>query len=198
MPHIDYYFSPLSPFAYLAGAEMEEIAARHGATIAYKPVDAPRLMVEMGGLPVPKRHPARQAYRLQELPRIARARGMPINVHPAHWPTDASGAVAALAATELAGAGTGALSRALLTAVWAEEKNIAEAAVLDEALAKAGVDKAKLDLAAGAAQIEANTAEAMEAGVFGFPFYIVAGERFWGQDRLSYLDAHLGSMNANA
>ncbi len=100
MAHIDYYFTPLSPFAYLAGDGLEVLAAKHGATIAYKPVNAGRLMEAMGGLPVPKRHPSRQAYRLQELPRIAKRAGVPITMHPAHWPTDQSRAAAAIIAAE--------------------------------------------------------------------------------------------------
>ena len=33
MAHIDYFFSTLSPYAYLAGTRLEEVAAKHGATI---------------------------------------------------------------------------------------------------------------------------------------------------------------------
>jgi 2-hydroxychromene-2-carboxylate isomerase len=191
MAHIDYYFTPLSPFAYLAGDGLEVIAAKHGATVAYKPVNAGRLMEAMGGLPVPKRHPSRQAYRLQELPRIARRAGLPINMHPAHWPTDQSRAAAAIIAAEDGVGDQGALVRAIARACWAEEKNIADQDAVDAALVEAGFDPAAIDYDMGAARLEPNTDEAMEAGVFGFPFYIVNGEKFWGQDRLAYLDDHL-------
>jgi len=70
MAEIDYYFSLLSPFTYLAGMRLEEIAARHGAAIRYRPCDMQAVFAETGGVPVPKRHPARQAYRLQELRRL--------------------------------------------------------------------------------------------------------------------------------
>ncbi len=80
-------------------------------------------------------------------------------------------------------------------ACWAEEKNIADQAVVDAALVEAGFDPAAIDYDMGAARIEPNTDEAMEAGVFGFPFYIVNGsEKFWGQDRLAYLDDHLAEI----
>lgn len=195
MAHIDYYFTPLSPFAYLAGDGLETIAAKHGATVAYKPVNFMRLMEAMGGLPVPKRHPARQEYRLQELPRIAKRVGLPLVVHPAHWPTDAGYATAAIIAADAAGGGdVGALSQALLRACWAEETDIADRAVVDGALTDAGFDPAALDVEAASARIEPLTDEAIEAGVFGAPFYIVEGEKFWGQDRLTYLDDHLGEI----
>ena len=192
MAHIDYYFTPLSPFAYLAGDGLEKIAAKYSASIAYKPVNAGRLMNETGGLPVPQRHPSRQAYRLQDLPRIARHAGLAINLQPAHWPTDQSRAIAAnYAAT---GGDTGALAQALARAVWAEDKDIADQAVIDAALAETGFAPASVDYDAGAAQIEPVTDEALAAGVFGFPFYVVEGERFWGQDRLPYLEDHLADL----
>lgn len=195
MAHIDYYFTPLSPFAYLAGDGLETIAAKHGASVAYKPVNAGRLMEAMGGLPVPKRHPSRQAYRLQELPRIAKRAGLPINLHPAHWPTDQSRAAAAIIAAEDGVGDQSALARAIARACWAEEKDIADQAVVDAALVEAGFDPAAIDYEMGAARLEPNTDEAMEKGVFGFPFYIVDdGEKFWGQDRLVYLDDHLAGV----
>ena len=51
MAHIDYYFSTLSPFSYLAGTRLEEMAGRHGATITYKPLDIMALFPRTGGLP---------------------------------------------------------------------------------------------------------------------------------------------------
>lgn len=195
MAQIDYYFTPLSPFAYLASDGLEVIAAKHGATITYKPANYVRLMDVTGGLPVGKRHPSRQAYRLQELPRIAKRNGLTINMHPAHWPTDGTLACASIAAVQTAGGDAGALARALMLAVWAEEKDIAEAAVVDACVAKAGASVDAHDIEAAKAQVEANTDEGIEAGVFGAPFYIVNGsEKFWGQDRLAYLDDYLAEI----
>lgn len=195
MAHIDYYFTTLSPFAYLAGDGLERVAAKHGATIAYKPVDFMRVMDEMGGLPVPKRHPSRQAYRLQELPRIAKRQGLPITLHPAHWPTDPVPSIAAIiAAGEVGGGDVGALCRRLLAACWAEEKDIADPALVEAALRASGFDPAALDLEAAAARIGPLTDEAIERGVFGAPFYIVGDEKFWGQDRVAYLDDHLAAL----
>ena len=138
MAHIDYYFTPLSPFAYLAGDGLEKIAEKYGATIAYKPVNAGRLMSETGGLPVPQRHPSRQAYRLQDLPRIAKRAGLAINLQPAHWPTDQSRAISAVLAAK--GGDTGRLAQVLARACWAEDKDIADQAVIDAALIEAGFD----------------------------------------------------------
>ena len=196
MAQIDYYFTVLSPFAYLAGDRLEQIADRHGASISYKPCNLMRVFEATGGVPPAKRHPSRQAYRLQELPRIAAMNGMKINLHPAHWPTDFTPATAAILAAEAAGADAGAVARAALRACWAEEKDIADPAVVGECLAAGGMEAA--DLAAhiedALARIEPLTDEAIERGVFGAPTYAVGSEIFWGQDRLPYLDAHLRAL----
>jgi 2-hydroxychromene-2-carboxylate isomerase len=191
--HIDYYFTVLSPFTYLAGNRLEEIAAKHGATVAYKPVDIMKLFSEMGGTPPAQRHDSRKDYRLQDLKHLQKASGLPMNYQPAHWPTDQKPASAMIVAAAKAGQDVGALAFAVMRAVWAEEKDIADEDTLAAIAQGAGIDleAVKPHLAEGAAAFDPMTAEAMKAGVFGSPFYITDGEKFWGQDRLDHLDAHL-------
>jgi 2-hydroxychromene-2-carboxylate isomerase len=195
MAHIDYFFVTLSPWTYLAGSKLEEIAAKHGATITYKPVDMNRVFAATGGLPLGQRSDARKAYRLQELARAQKKTGLPLTLHPAHFPTNpAPSAYAIIAAQKAGGGDLGALCRHILSACWAEEKNIAEDEVIRDCLARAGFDPALADkgLLDGAMTYEANTEEAINRGAFGAPFYITdTGACFWGQDRLDDLDAHL-------
>lgn len=193
MASIDYYFSVLSPFTYLAGTRLEEIASRRGATINYRPMDILKLFAETGGVPVPKRHWSRQEYRLQELRRGAAAAGLALNLKPAHWPTDQGPASAAIMVAADRGADAGRLAQAFLGAVWAEEKDVAAPEVVAEKLALVGIDatEAATDLADALPRLTDNTDLALEAGVFGAPFYVVEGERFWGADRLDALDRHL-------
>lgn len=194
MPTIEYFYTLLSPFTYLAGDRLEQIAARHGSDIGYHPVDFMKVMAETGGQPVPKRHPFRQQYRLQELTRLSERAGVPFNLHPAHWPVDATPASLAVIGAGALGADMGVLSRAFLRAVWAEERDISDPATIDETLTAHGADPAAVAARreASAATYEADTRLSAERGVFGAPFYVVDGERFWGQDRLDYLDWHLG------
>ena len=124
--------------------------------------------------------------------------GLPISERPAFWPTNpapasyaiisAQAAVAKGAAGDLAGFVQG-LSRA----VWAEDRDIADADVLGGIMAAAGFDPAIADkgMFMAAETYTANLEEAVQRGVFGVPFYIVGEERFWGQDRLDDLDLHL-------
>ena len=195
MAHVDYYLSTLSPSAYLAGARLEEIAGKHGASITYKPLDIMGLFGRTGGVPLGERHPNRQAYRAQDMARQAKLLGMPINIKPAFWPPNPAPSSYAIIAAQSAGGGDlGALTHSVLRALWVEEKDIADDTVIRDCLSAAGFDPGLADsgLLSGAETYAANLEEAVNAGVFGAPFYIVdSGQMFWGQDRLADLDAHL-------
>ncbi|MEO0380271.1 MAG: 2-hydroxychromene-2-carboxylate isomerase [Pseudomonadota bacterium] len=199
MAHIDYYFATLSPYTYLAGTRFEEVAAKHGATVTYKPLDIMALFSRTGGTPPKDRHPNRVEYRAQELPRQAKKLGMAFNLKPAHWPTNAAPSSYAIIAAQSAGGGDlGALVHSILRAVWAEDKDIAEDAVVTACLEAAGFDPdlANSGLLTGADTYARNLEEAVDKGAFGAPFYIVDGaQRFWGQDKIEELDMHLsGSL----
>ncbi len=195
MPHIDYYLFTKSPFTYLAGTRLEQVAARHGATITYKPVDLPRLFARTGGLLPPDRHLSRQEYRLQELTRVAAERGLPINLKPAFGGANAAPAAYALIAAQSAGGGDlGRLAHAFNRSVWADERDVGDNGVIRACLQEAGFDASLADsgLLEGAETYERNLEEAVAAGVFGAPFYIADdGQRFWGQDRIDDLDRNL-------
>jgi 2-hydroxychromene-2-carboxylate isomerase len=195
MAQIDYFFSTVSPFCYLAGDRLEAIAARHGAAIRYIPVDSSALVVRMGGQVLADRHESRKAYRLQELRRQAKKRGMPLNLKPAFFPANpAPSSYAILAAIRAGGGDVPGLIRGFLRAVWAEDRNIADSAVVAEILTAHGFDPQVADrgMLAAAETYAANLEEATGRGVFGVPFYLVGEEAFWGQDRLEDLDLHLG------
>ncbi len=195
MPHIDYYFATISPNTYLAGTRMEEVAKRHGATITYKPLDIMGLFARTGGIPPKDRHVSRQEYRLQELRRNAVKTDLPINLQPAFWPTNpAPSSYAVIAAQKAGGGDLAQLVFALTSACWAQEKNIAEDDVIGDCLESAGFDRGLTlsGMLEGAEIYSQNLEDAVSAGCFGAPFYITDGdERFWGQDRIADLDAHL-------
>ncbi len=194
MAHIDYFFAAISPFTYLAGQRLEEIAGRHGATITYKPLDPMALFPRTGGQLPKDRHPSRMGYRAQEIRRWGAALGMPVNLKPAFWPTNAAPASYAIIAAQKAGGGDlGGLVHAVTRACWAEERNVAEDDVIRDLLAAHGFDPGVADrgMMMAADEYVANLEEAVVRGVFGIPTYLVGEELFWGQDRLSHLDLHL-------
>lgn len=194
MTEIVYYWFPLSPFCYLAGPRLEEVAARTGAAITYTPVQLFRIFAETGTAPVKDRHPSRQAYRLADIGRVATSNGLPVNLKPAHWPTNPVPACTAVIEAQKAGGGDlAALAQGLTRAVWAEERDIADDAVVRACLEAAGFapDLADKGMLSGSEALEHNTTHALMRGVFGVPTYGVGDELFWGQDRLPHLEAHL-------
>lgn len=199
MAHIDYFFSVFSPWTYLAGTRLEDIAARHGATITYKPLDIMALFDRTGGVRPAARHPNRGAYRMQEIERWAKRLDMPMVLKPTYFPPNGAPASYAIIAAQKAGGGNlGGLAHSFLRALWVDDRNIAEDELIREKLAEHGFDPglAMSGLFEGAMAYERNLEEAVERGAFGSPFYIVAesDQRFWGQDRLDFLDDHLAGL----
>jgi 2-hydroxychromene-2-carboxylate isomerase len=193
---IDYYMTPVSPYVYLGHERFVGIARKHRATIAVKPINLGVVFPVSGGLPLAKRAPQRQAYRLVELTRWSRYLGVPLNLHPAHFPVSADLASRyVLAALEQSTDAALALALALSRALWTQERDLADAATLQAISAECGSDAeawaARADAPDIAMRYAALTQEAIDRGIFGTPTYVYAGELFWGQDRLDFLDRAL-------
>lgn len=201
-PVIDYYLSPVSPWTYLAASRFRELAERHNAVVNLYLVDLSKVFPVSGGLPLPKRAPQRQAYRLQEMARYSRYLDKPLIAQPAHFPPSSGLAGLVMAAARASLDITDALkaSEVMMARLWAHDEDIGTADVLASALTEAGFEGTGLVADAQAkaetfmAEIAADTDRAIEANVFGAPTFIVDGEVFWGQDRLDLLDWHLSSL----
>lgn len=191
-----YHLSLNSPWTYMGHARFLEIAERHGASVVYKPTNYRIVFPETGGLPLPQRPPARRAYRLQELERWSAFNGVPLNKLPAFHPADERAAVGMVLAAIERGLDPGPMVIGVLTAQWAEERDIGDADTLLAIAAERGyADPAGL-LADGSSDAmtaawERHSQDALAAGVFGAPTYVLGEQLFWGQDRLDFLDRAL-------
>lgn len=199
MTQIDYYLSTMSPWCYLAGNRLETLAARHGATIRYRPLDALQLFDRTGGKRPAERHPNRLALRMQELQRWRDHLNVPMNLQPTLPLVNAAPSSYAVIAAQEGGTGdVGALVQGFLAARWRDDRDISDDAVIRDVLETAGFNPelANSGLFIGAEIYGRNLQEGVDAGVFGLPFYIVrdTDQRFWGQDRLDFLDRHLGTL----
>jgi len=195
MKTLTYYMSPVSPWTYLGHERLMASARRHGANIVLRPIDLGRVFPISGGLPLAKRAPQRQAYRLHELARWREFTGLPLNIHPKHFPVPADDAARLIIACDLA-LGTEAalgLAGALLRACWAEDRDISDAATRQSILAERGLDTAAIAArtADAASAFDTYTEAAIRDEVFGAPFYLIDGVPFWGQDRLEFVDRAL-------
>ncbi len=186
---IDYYLTPTSPWSYLGHARFAAIATRHGATVSVKPVDYGVIFPQSGGLPLGKRAPQRQAYRLMELARWRDFLRVPLILQPKFFPVDPISAACIICATPQGR--QMAIAEDFLRAVWAEERNVADIAVLTEIASRHGITDASGAIVQGKEIFEKNTQEALARQVFGAPTYALRDELFWGQDRLDFLDRAL-------
>ncbi|WP_374620960.1 2-hydroxychromene-2-carboxylate isomerase [Pandoraea sp.] len=190
----DYFLAPPSPFVYMGHARFIDLARRYDVQIQLKPIDLGRIFSGSGGLPLAKRPPQRQAYRLIELARWSKFLGLPLNLQPKFFPVAGDPAARLIVATQLAHGTEKALElvAAVSKALWVEERNIADEATLQSVAEHLSLDgKALLAASSGAsvqAAYDANTDEAASAGVFGAPWFVFDGQPYWGQDRLDFLE----------
>ena len=193
---VDYYLAPQSPWTYLGHARFLRMAAEAGARVNLKVVDLGKVFPVSGGLPLGQRAPQRQAYRLVELRRFSDWLGLPLNLKPRHFPVPGDDAARLIIAVDQADGADAAMQLAggVLAAVWVQERDIASAVTLTELLAECGLPAERL-AAANAPQVQAryeqHTEQAIAAGVFGAPSYVIDGEIFWGQDRLDFVERRL-------
>lgn len=195
-PVIDYYLTPSSPWTYLGSQRLTKIAEASGATVNVYPVGFHKIFPASGGLPLPKRAPQRIAYRMMELKRWADYLDSPIKFEPENFPSIAAIPSLVITATRINGGDALGLSNAILAALWEDDRNIDDGAVVAEVCEACGLDGAALiaqaETDAMHAQFEADTEAAMAAGVFGAPSYIIEDEIFWGQDRVEFVARKLG------
>lgn len=195
--HVEYFFAPQSPWTYLGHARLAAMLARSGATVEVLPVDLGRIFPASGGLPLGKRAPQRQAYRLVELRRFSQFLDLPLNVQPRYFPVAGDPAARLITAVAQTRGEPDAMriTAAVLTACWARELDIADPKTLSQLLGECDLPADLQDVSGTAAvqqRYEQATQRAMDAGVFGAPTYRVDGELFWGQDRLDFLARKLG------
>lgn len=197
MPTITYYMTLNSPWSYLGSAKFAEMARAYGHDVDIKPTKYGVVFPQTGGLPLPKRAPARQAYRLQELARWREVRGLPITIQPKHFPSDETAGTRLVIAAKLQGLDAHKLATELGRAIWERDENAGEWGVIQAAAKRAGLDADQIK-AGAPTDTELDklhdgfTAEALERSVFGAPtYYLPSGEFFWGQDRLELLERQL-------
>ena len=197
---IEYYYALASPWSYLGNDLLRRVAAENDARIDPVIIDYDPVFTATGTIPLPNRPRVRKAYRLVELARWSRFRGVPLNPEPRFYrgeteePDERQAALMVTAAKE-AGLDSLALAHAISRALWAEERfpfredelrAIARAEGFDgEALLGAAARPETADA------YELATRRAIELDVFGMPFYRLDGEPFWGQDRLEHLERAL-------
>ena len=194
---VDYYFAPQSPWAYLGHQRFQKSLKKSGASVRVMPIDlGGKVFPISGGLPLGQRAPQRQAYRLTELARFSKWLGAPLHLKPTFFPVSGDDAAKLIIAVDMAVGADAAMniSGAVLSAVWSQQRNIADEKTLAELLHEQHLPAACLEQTYSQAvheRYESYTQMAIDAGVFGAPSYVLDGEIFWGQDRLDFVERAL-------
>ncbi len=196
--NIDYYLAPQSPWTYLGHARLVAMAKKYGANITIKPMDLGKIFPISGGLPLPKRAPQRQAYRLAELARFRDHLKLPLNIQPAFFPVAGDPAARVIIAVREADGMEAAVNYGgkVLSAVWADERNIADIETLKHMLTECGLPTSRYEESLAEsiqALYDADTQTAIDTQVFGSPTFVIDGELFWGQDRLDFVERKLAA-----
>jgi 2-hydroxychromene-2-carboxylate isomerase len=197
---IDYYFGPISGYAYLGHAALMALARETGARVRFLPIDMLKVYEASGLRPPYDQSEAARSYRVEDQRRLARMRGLRMKVGPENYPADTRLACRVILAAGRLGLDQDSIAMACLRGTWAEGRNIADPGDLGEALRQ--IDMPCMDLLHTAEteelrdEADAVTQAAIDAGVFGSPTYVIDGERFWGQDRLDFMREALRKIAA--
>lgn len=193
---IDYYFSVASPWTFLGSERFIRLVKHTSTEVNVRPMDFSQVLAASGGLPYQQRATQRASYRQVDLSRWSCQLDIAVTLEPKFYPVDRMPAShLVIAARFLGSAAALDVSHAILRAIWQEDRNIADWQTLTEIACEAGFDGAALVNAAlkpGIAEaFQHDTDCAIKAEVFGAPTWVVDSERFWGQDRLDFLEKKL-------
>ena len=188
---VDYYFSFQSPWAYIGHKAFREVVSAYALKVSHKPVVLVDLFSETGGLPLVKRHPVRQRYRMVELKRWRDRRGLNFHLQPKYSPFNARLADGVVIAAVEAGHDPDPFLQRAFPAVWEDQLDLADPSIVARLADDAGLPGKRLVERSGSDEISAayeqNRQDAIAADVFGSPVYVLDGEVFWGQDRIELL-----------
>jgi 2-hydroxychromene-2-carboxylate isomerase len=189
---VEFFYDYASPYSYLADCRLPQIAAKHRATLVYRPAILGVLVVESGNQPPPT-VPAKLKYLNTDMRRWATHLDVPFVANPAFPVRSITLMRAALVAQD--NDVFPAFHAAMWRAMWMEAANLADPAVIADTLTRAGLDAQTIMRGtaddAVKARLKVNCDEALARGAFGMPTFYVGDQMFFGNDRLEFVDAAL-------
>ena len=199
---VDFWFDFSSPYSYLASTWVDAMAAAHGRHVRWHAILLGATF-QAAELKPPVAYPLKREYVLRDFERSARFLGLPYTPPPVFpMPTQNAARVfwwlAETHGTQ-GGAATGSpaarFAQAGLRAVFTQCAALHEPAALKAFVAAQGLDadaaEAVWNDATWKARLKRANDEAVAAGVFGAPFFVIDGEPFWGHDRRAQMERWL-------
>ena len=190
MKKLELFFDLSSPYSYMAATQMKPLAERTGAEVVWRPMVLGAVFKATGN-EMPARIPAKARWMGNDLMRWADHYGVPFRFS-SHFPANAIKAMRLVLVDE---AKAGEVALAGFRAMWADDRDITDEAVLRSVAEMGGLDPAAamqaIETPAIKERLRANTDEAVARGAFGAPTMLVGDELFWGNDRLHFVEAAL-------
>lgn len=185
---VEFYFDVGSPASYLAWTQIANLAQRHEAELAYKPMLLGGVFKATGNSS-PATVPAKGRYTRQDFQRYAQRYGVPFQHNP-FFPINTMqlmrGAAAYLGTDRFV-----PYVNAVFQAIWIDQQDMGNPEVVADVLGRNGFDivevQQKINDPAVKDRLRQITEEAIERGVFGAPTFFVGEEMFFGQDRLDFV-----------
>ena len=188
MQQIEFYFDPISPFAYLGSIQIERLAARLNRQVVWKPVLIGVTILKVMGLkPLPET-PLKGPYLKHDAVRLAEFFDVPFRYHSLTKINSLATLRAFVVLNEHDPGLAKSLAQKAFSRLWVRGLNITGADDIAEEAKDLGIDVPALlrdietDYAKDALKRQVDAA--IEAGVFGVPYFIVDDEPIWGVDRM--------------
>lgn len=186
----EFFFDLGSPATYLAWTQLPALCQATGSTVTYRPMLLGGVFQATGNAS-PAIIPAKGRYMLKDLQRYARRYGVPF-VFNSHFPINTLALMrGAMGYLEQEHEAFLSYLEAMFIALWVEDRNLGDPIVISEVLEEAGLQPERFKAFGQAEQVKAalkaNTDEAVQRGVFGAPSFFVAGDLFFGQDRIDFV-----------
>jgi len=194
-PPIEFFFDPISPFSYLATTRIDQLAARHGREVVWRPTLIGVTMLKMMGMkPLPET-PLKSVYFWHDLERLAAMFGVPVARHGLKGINSLAASRAYLWLLDRDPSMARELVKRLSKKLWTIRQDLTPPETVIAEAAALGADGNALRAALEGDELKRRLAEAVDyavsRNVFGVPFFIADGEPFWGSDRMWMLDRWL-------
>ena len=188
---IDFYFDYSSPYGYIAATKIDELAAKYGRSVSWKPILLGVVFKVTGAQPLPNL-PLKGEYAMRDIARSARFHGVPIR-QPSKFPIASQAPSRAFYwLNERDPALARKLAKALYRAFFVEDRDISSPNVTADVASTLGLNcdevLAAINNPAIKDKLRNETEAAIKLGVFGSPYIVIDGEPFWGVDRFDQIE----------
>jgi 2-hydroxychromene-2-carboxylate isomerase len=191
---IDFYFDYSSPYGYFAAMKIDDLAAKNGRSVNWKPILLGAVFKVTGGQPLPTL-PLKGPYALRDILRSARFHGLPYQ-QPSKFPVATQAPARAFYwVNDRDPALAKKLAQALYQAYFVQDRDISSPEITADVAATLGLKRdevlAALNDAAVKDRLKNEVDAAIKLGVFGSPYIVIDGEPFWGIDRFDQIERWL-------